>query len=51
MSNNYPCKMTIYLTEEDYQVLKKLAKEKYQTTISATLRSLLHRAISTETKT
>ena len=48
--SNYPCKMTIYLTEEDYESLKKLAKEKYQTSIAATLRSLLHKAISTEIK-
>jgi len=48
---NYPRRMSIYLTEEDYQLLEKLAKEKYQTAVSATLRSLLHKAISAETKT
>ena len=48
--SNYPRRMSIYLTEEDYQLLEKLAKEKYQTTVSATLRSLLHKAIGAEIK-
>lgn len=48
---NYPRRMSIYLTEEDYQLLEKLAKEKYQTAVSATLRSLLHKTISAEIKT
>jgi len=46
--SNYPRRMSIYLTEEDYQHLEQLAKEKYQTSIAATLRSLLHKAISLE---
>ena len=48
--SNYPRRMCIYLTEEDYQELEKLAREKYQTTVSATLRSLLHKVISAENK-
>jgi len=46
--NNYPRRMSIYLTEEDYGHLINLSKAKYQTTISATLRSLLHKAILSE---
>jgi len=46
--SNYPRRMSIYLTEEDYQHLEQLAKEKYQTSVAATLRVLLHKAIVME---